>query len=149
MTDDDRKSPGPAGPLRLATGALAGALAGFTALAVAELASAAVRPQAGPVVAVGGAAIDRTPAAVKDWAVRNFGTADKLVLEFGILGVLALFALALGILALRFRRAGAAGVAVFGVIGALAAATRPDSHGPGDALPSLVGAGAGAVLRYD
>ncbi|MGW0564590.1 molybdopterin-binding oxidoreductase, partial [Streptomyces sp. NPDC003016] len=50
-----------------------GLLSGFAALAVAELVSAAVRPEAGPVTAVGGAAIDRTPAPVKDWAIRNFG----------------------------------------------------------------------------
>ncbi|KUN79866.1 molybdopterin-binding oxidoreductase [Streptomyces bungoensis] len=148
MTDDEKKPRKPSGALRLVAGALAGALAGFAALAVAELVSAAVRPQAGPVVAVGGAAIDRTPAAVKDWAVRNFGTDDKLVLQLGILAVLALFALALGIAALRFRRAGAAGVVLFGAVGALAATTRPDSRGLSDALPSLVGAGAGAVLLH-
>lgn len=130
MIDDDRKPNRSSGGLRLTAGALAGAVSGFAALAVAELVSAAVRPQAGPVVAVGGAAIDRTPPAVKDWAIRNFGTDDKLVLQLGILAVLALFAIALGILALRFRRAGAAGVLLFGVVGALAAATRPDARGP-------------------
>ncbi|MFJ9350907.1 molybdopterin-dependent oxidoreductase [Streptomyces sp. NPDC101237] len=148
MTDDDRTSHGPGGRLRLVAAAFAGAVAGFAALAVAELASAAVRPEAGPVIAVGGAAIDRTPTAVKDWAVRRFGTDDKLVLELGILAVLAVFAVALGMAALRFRRAGAAGVVLFGVVGAVAATGRPDSRGLADAVPSLVGAGAGAVLLY-
>ncbi|MET8943355.1 sulfite oxidase [Streptomyces sp. NPDC004542] len=148
MTDDEKEPRRTTGPLRTAAGALAGAVAGFAALALAELVSAAVRPQAGPVVAVGSAAIDRTPAPVKDWAVRNFGTDDKLVLEIGILAVLTLFACALGIVALRFRRAGAAGVVLFGIVGALAATTRPDSRGLSDALPSLVGAGAGAVLLH-
>ncbi|MEV7034157.1 molybdopterin-dependent oxidoreductase [Streptomyces sp. NPDC093272] len=148
MTDDDTTAHEPAGRLRLLAAALAGAVAGFAALAVAELASAAVRPEAGPVIAVGGAAIDRTPTAVKDWAVRHFGTDDKLVLELGILAVLAVFAVALGVAALRFRRAGAAGVALFGVVGAVAATGRPDSRGFADAVPSLVGAGAGAVLLY-
>ncbi|MEU3520711.1 molybdopterin-dependent oxidoreductase [Streptomyces sp. NPDC006654] len=148
MTDDDEKPRRPTGPLRLAASALAGVAGGFAAIAVAELVSAAVRPQAGPVVAVGGAAIDRTPAAVKDWAVRNFGTADKLVLQLGILAVLALFSMALGMAVLRFRRTGAACVLVFGAVGALAAATRPDTGGFTDTLPSLVGAGTGAVLLY-
>ncbi|MEU9974386.1 molybdopterin-dependent oxidoreductase [Streptomyces sp. NPDC051014] len=148
MTDDDTTAHEPAGRLRLLAGALAGAVAGFAALAVAELASAAVRPEAGPVIAVGGAAIDRTPTAVKDWAVRHFGTDDKLVLELGILAVLAVFAVALGVAALRFRRAGAAGVVLFGVVGAVAATGRPDSRGFADAVPSLVGAGAGAALLY-
>ncbi|MGW2730885.1 sulfite oxidase [Streptomyces sp. NPDC001494] len=146
MTDDEKEPRRPSGPLRVTAGALAGAVAGFASLATAELVSVAVRPQAGPVVAVGGAAIDRTPAAVKDWAVRNFGTDDKLVLQLGILAVLTLFACALGITALRFLRTGAAGVVLFGLVGALAATGRPDSRGPSDALPSLVGAGAGAAV---
>ncbi|MFE2045967.1 molybdopterin-dependent oxidoreductase [Streptomyces sp. NPDC059477] len=129
-------------------GALSGVLAGLAALAIAELVSAAVRPQAGPVVAVGAAAIDRTPAAVKDWAIRNFGTNDKLVLQAGILAVLALLALFLGIAALRFRRAGVAGVLLFGLVGAVAAATRPDASGPPDTVPSLAGAVAGAAVLY-
>ncbi len=131
----------------LAPGALSGLLAGYAALAVAELASAAVGPQAGPVVAVGGAAIDLTPGPVKDWAIRTFGTADKLVLRLGILAVLALLALALGVLALRHRRLGAAGVLLFGVVGAVAATSRPDATAI-DALPSLVGAVAGSGLLY-
>ncbi|WP_217251198.1 sulfite oxidase [Streptomyces sp. AC602_WCS936] len=133
---------------RLSLGALSGLLAGGAALAVAELVAAAVRPQAGPVVAVGGAAIDRTPAAVKDWAIRTFGTNDKLVLQLGILAVLALFAVALGVLAARHRRTGAAGVLVFGAVGAAAAVGRPDSTSLTDALPSVVGALAGAGLLY-
>ncbi|MFE0427648.1 molybdopterin-binding oxidoreductase, partial [Streptomyces sp. NPDC058953] len=108
----------------------------------------AVPPRAGGLGAGGGAALDGTPAAVKDWAIRNFGTDDKLVLQAGILTVLALFALCLGTAALRFRRAGAAGVLLFGIVGALAATTRPDSIGPPDALPSLVGAATGAVVLY-
>ncbi|WP_343240187.1 molybdopterin-dependent oxidoreductase [Streptomyces sp. SID12488] len=141
MTENEKKAP-------LLLGALSGVLAGFAALTVAEAVAGGVRPQAGPVVAVGGAAIDRTPATVKDWAIRNFGSDDKLVLQLGILAVLALFALALGILALRFRRTGAAGVLLFGVVGAIAATNRPDSTGVTDALPSVVGAAAGAVLLY-
>lgn len=46
---------------RGALAALSGLLAGFAALTVAELVSAAVRPEASPVTAVGGAAVDRTP----------------------------------------------------------------------------------------
>ncbi|MFF3415829.1 molybdopterin-dependent oxidoreductase [Streptomyces sp. NPDC002698] len=133
---------------RWALGALSGALAAFAALAVAELVAAAVRPQSSPVVAVGGASIDATPAPVKDWAIRHFGTNDKLVLELGILVVLAVAAPALGVLAVRFRRVGTAGVLLFGVVGAAAAVGRPDSVGLTDMLPSLVGAMAGALLLY-
>ncbi|MFI7340970.1 sulfite oxidase [Streptomyces sp. NPDC050085] len=131
---------------RLARGALSGLLSGYAAIAVAELVSAAVRPESGPVIAVGGAAIDRTPTAVKNWAIRHFGTNDKLVLQLGILAVLAVLALALGMLATRRRTAGSLGVLAFGAIGALAATGRPDSTGVHDALPSAAGAVVGAAL---
>ncbi|MFF1556583.1 molybdopterin-dependent oxidoreductase [Streptomyces sp. NPDC058279] len=132
--------------VRSARAASSGLLSGYAALAVAELASAAVRPEAGPVTAVGGAAVDRTPAALKDWAIRHFGADDKLVLRLGILAVLMLTAVALGLLALRHRRSASLGVLLLGVVGGAAAVTRPDSGGPADVLPSLVGALAGAAL---
>ncbi|MDQ0987994.1 DMSO/TMAO reductase YedYZ molybdopterin-dependent catalytic subunit [Streptomyces sp. V2I9] len=133
---------------RNALAALSGLLAGFAALAVAELVSAAVRPEAGPLTAVGGAAIDRTPVQVKDWAIRTFGENDKAVLQLGIVATLALLAVAIGLLALRHRRTGSLAVLVFGVVGTAAAVSRPDSTGLVDGLPSLVGAVAGAVLLY-
>ncbi|MGV9456602.1 molybdopterin-dependent oxidoreductase [Streptomyces sp. NPDC003635] len=148
MTDDKKEARALGAWTRPTAGAVSGGVAGFAALSVAELVSVAVRPQAGPVIAVGGAAIDRTPTAVKDWAIRNFGTDDKLFLQLGIFAVLALFALVLGMVALRFRRTGAVGVLLFGVVGAAAALTRPDAQGPVDALPSLVGAFVGAVTLY-
>ncbi|MFG3409480.1 sulfite oxidase [Streptomyces sp. NPDC048142] len=133
---------------RLCFGALSGLLAGYAALAVAELVAAAVRPESGPVIAVGGAAIDRTPSAVKDWAIRQFGTNDKLVLQLGILAVLCALALLLGVLATRRRRIGSLAVGAVGAVGALAATSRPDSTGVADALPSVVGAVAGVALLY-
>ncbi|MYT73381.1 hypothetical protein K377_07938, partial [Streptomyces sp. PsTaAH-137] len=133
---------------RLSLGALSGLLAGYAAIAVAELVSAAVRPESGPVIAVGGAAIDRTPPGVKDWAIRHFGTNDKLVLQLGILAVLTVLALVLGAVAARWRVIGSVGVLAFGVVGALAATSRPDSTSVSDALPSVVGAVVGAALLY-
>ncbi|MFC9583589.1 molybdopterin-dependent oxidoreductase [Streptomyces yangpuensis] len=133
---------------RAATGALAGLLAAFTALAVAELVAGLVRSAAGPVTVVGGAVIDRTPAAVKDFAIRTFGEDDKAVLQLGILVLLAVLAVGLGILALSHRRAGAAGVLFFGILGAVAALSRPDSNGIGAALPSIAGTVAGALTLY-
>ncbi|MFF2775928.1 molybdopterin-dependent oxidoreductase [Streptomyces sp. NPDC058052] len=134
--------------VRAAIGASAGLLAALTALAVAELVAGLVRPAAGPVTAVGGAVIDRTPASVKDFAIRTFGEDDKTVLQLGILAILALIAIAVGILALSHRRAGAVGVLLFGLVGATAALSRPDSTGIGDALPSVAGALAGAIALY-
>ncbi|WP_443732096.1 molybdopterin-dependent oxidoreductase [Streptantibioticus silvisoli] len=132
---------------RILFGLISGVLAGFAALAVAELASAAIRPESSPLAVVGGSVIDATPPALKDYAVRHFGTNDKFVLELGILVILALFALGLGVLSVRLRRTASAGVLLFGVIGVAAAATRPDSR-PTDVVPSLVGALAGTALLY-
>ncbi|MFI1655914.1 molybdopterin-dependent oxidoreductase [Streptomyces sp. NPDC020472] len=128
--------------------ALGGLVAAYVSLAVADLVAHRVRPEAGPVPAVGGAVVDRTPAVLKEWAIRAFGEDDKTVLQLGILILLALLALAVGLLALRHRLLGTAAVAAFGVLGALAAVTRPDSESAVDAVPSLVGAAAGALLLY-
>ncbi|MFD9358565.1 molybdopterin-dependent oxidoreductase [Streptomyces sp. NPDC060031] len=132
-------------------GALAvasGLLSGYAALAVAELAASLLRPRAGPLTAVGGAAIDRTPPALKDYAIRAFGENDKLVLRLGILAVLALSSAAFGLIALRHRRTGAAAVLAFGLAGAVAAVSRPDATGVADALPSVAGAVVGAAVLH-
>ncbi|WP_086826903.1 molybdopterin-dependent oxidoreductase [Streptomyces sp. NRRL B-24572] len=128
--------------------ALGGLVSAYVSLAVADVASFWVRPEASPVPAVGGTVVDRTPAALKEWAIRAFGENDKTVLQLGILLILALLALGVGLLALRHRLLGSAAVAAFGVLGALAAVTRPDSESAMDAVPSLVGAAAGALLLY-
>ncbi|PRH76878.1 molybdopterin-binding oxidoreductase [Streptomyces solincola] len=134
--------------LRPLLAALSGLLSGYAALAVAELVAGLVRPGTGPVTAVGGAAIDRTPAPVKDWAIRTFGENDKLALLWGMAVVIAVLAAALGLLAGRHRPAGVAGILLFGLVGALAATGRPDSDSLADALPSLAGAVAGAALLH-
>lgn len=130
-----------------ALAALGGLIAGFCSLAAAELVSALVRPEAGPVTAVGGAVIDRSPAALKEFAVRHFGTGDKLALELGIVVLLAVFAMAVGVLALHHRRTGSAAVLLFGAVGAVAAVGRPEGSAP-DALPSVVGAAVGAGVLF-
>ncbi|WP_405584440.1 molybdopterin-dependent oxidoreductase [Streptomyces sp. NBC_01190] len=133
--------------VRVGFGALAGLLAAAASLGVAELVAGAVRPAASPVTVVGGVVIDRTPVSLKDYAVRHFGTNDKLFLQLGIVAILTLFALALGVLALYFRRTGCAGVLAFGLVGALAAWSRPDRHRL-DVLPSLAGAVAGVAVLW-
>ncbi|WP_425086276.1 molybdopterin-dependent oxidoreductase [Streptomyces hainanensis] len=149
MRGEDGTNPEKA-PTRWLAGAahaLGGLLAAGAALAVAELVASGVRREAGPVTAVGGAVVDRTPAPVKDWAIETFGTHDKLVLRLGIVALLTLFAAALGLLAARHRRLAAAGVLLFGVVGVLAAAERPDA-GRFDAVPSACGAVGGALALY-
>ena len=128
-------------------GALAGLIAAGVALGVADLAAALVGPASSPVVAVGDAVITLTPEGAKEFAIRTFGENDKVALVVGTLILIALYSLLLGLVALRSRRVGAAGIALFGVVGAAAAVTRP-AGGVLDALPSVLGAlaGVGALL---
>ena len=130
---------------RTALGAAAGLAAALVALGTAELFAALVRPQASPVVAVGGSVIDATPVWLKNFAVRTFGTNDKPVLIGSILVVLLLLSLVTGALAVRRLAVGIAGVAVLGLVGAAAAVSRPDTQ-PLDPLPSVVGAVVGAIV---
>ncbi len=132
----------------LLRGASAGLAAAGLGVAVAELFAAATRPAAGPLVAVGGAVIDATPTAVKEFAVRELGTADKPVLLASIGLVLALFAAALGVLGQRRRGAVVAGAALLGAAGAGAALSRP-AGSVFYAVPSLLAAVvAGAALWW-
>ncbi|MGW4684039.1 molybdopterin-dependent oxidoreductase [Streptomyces sp. NPDC004244] len=126
-------------PRTLATGTACGVAATCAGLAVAQLAAAVVRPDAAPVTAVGGAVVDRTPVGLREWAVAQFGTADKLVLTLGVLAVLGLLAATAGVLALRHLPTALALVGAVGLLGALAAVSRPQASWQ-DALPSAVGA---------
>jgi DMSO/TMAO reductase YedYZ molybdopterin-dependent catalytic subunit len=123
--------------------ALTGVVASAVAVATGQLVAGMTNPGASPVVAVGSAVVDGTPGAVKDWAIRAFGSNDKLVLVGGIVVVLAILAAGIGLLARRRTAYGMAGVALFGLVGAVAAITRPDA-GALDVLPSVAAAGVGA-----
>ncbi|WP_250027482.1 molybdopterin-dependent oxidoreductase [Paractinoplanes maris] len=132
--------------------ALAGAVAGLVSagfgVAVAEVLAAATRPAAGPLVAVGGAVIDATPTAVKEFAVRELGTSDKPVL-LGVIGlVVAALAATAGIAGRRRRVVAVGGPALLGLMGAGAALSRPAAEAY-DVVPSLVGAAlAGLALWW-
>ncbi|MBF8188293.1 molybdopterin-dependent oxidoreductase [Nonomuraea sp. K274] len=125
-------------------GALAGLASGGVALGIAQLVAGFVGPETFPVVAVGDVTVDLTPAPVKDFAIRTFGASDKAVLIGGVLVVLAGVAALIGVLARRRLAYGFAGLGGFAVVGLLAVLTRPDTNGALDALPTLVGAFAGA-----
>ena len=112
-------------------------------MGVAQLAAGVTVPRAAPVLAVGQAAIDLTPTAVKTWATSSFGTADKDVLLTGVVAALALLAVIIGMAAVRRLAYGMGGLAVLAAAGAAAAVTRPGAS-PGWAFPVLIGAGAGA-----
>jgi DMSO/TMAO reductase YedYZ molybdopterin-dependent catalytic subunit len=122
---------------------VAGLLMAWVALGVGQLIAGIGRPQGSPVAAVGGAAIDGTPPAVKNFAISAFGSHDKMVLVLGILVVLAVFSAAVGVAATHRLRNGYVGLAIFTVVGLAAALTRPGAELV-DALPTLIGALAGA-----
>jgi hypothetical protein len=144
--DADRdRDRGSAGGL---TGPIAGAMTGFLAAAVAigvaTFAAAFVRPQASPIIAVGEAFIDRTPPALKNFAVEHFGENDKTVLLGGMYVTIAVLAMVLGCLARRNATIGVAGIAAFGLFGAFVAITRPESRAS-DVIPSVIGGLAGVA----
>ena len=126
------------------TYALAGILATLVGMAAGHLVASLLDPASSPVLAVGSTVIDLTPTPVKEWAVAQFGTADKPILVGSVmLGALLLAALG-GILA-RTRFALGAGVLVALVaLAGLAAVLRPGA-GALDAVPALVTAVAGVA----
>jgi DMSO/TMAO reductase YedYZ molybdopterin-dependent catalytic subunit len=135
-------------PLRRLAGAPAGLLAATTGMAAAHLVAGLTDPATSPVLAVGSQVIDLTPTPVKEWAVAEFGTADKPILVGSVLvGTLLLAALA-GILARRSLALGAALLVVLTGVAGFTAASRPET-GPGAVLPAAVALVVGvAVLSW-
>ncbi len=129
---------------RRATGAAVGVLAAAVALGVAELFAAVLGPGSSPIVAVGGAAVDASPEWLKSFAIRTFGSQDKMVLLIGIGVVLVLVVAILGAASVRRPRLGVVGSVVLGAVGAAAAVSRP-ANDLADAIPSIAGAAAGVV----
>ncbi len=108
------------------TAALVGLLGVAAALAAGHLVAGLVGPSASPFLAVGNTAIDFTPSPLKDFAVRTFGTYDKLVLLLGMAAVLAAVAVAAGLLSRSTPLPGTILAAVLGVLGLVAVLYRPD-----------------------
>jgi len=132
---------------RAGLGAIAGLLAAGTALGVGQLVAGLTGASGSPVVAVGELQIDFTPPWLKNFAIREFGPDDKLILVSGILVVLAIFAAVIGAAATRRMAYGLAGLGVFAAVGLTAAATRPTATVT-SLLPTLAAtAAAVAVLR--
>ena len=124
--------------------AWSGIAAAAAALGIGELTALGVSARSAPLVAVGAVVIDAVPAPVKAFAIRVFGTYDKLALQVGTVIIVIGVAAMLGVAARRRLWAGIAGISAFGVIGAIAALTRSGSS-TGWALPSVAAAVAGAL----
>ena len=141
---DSRREARQRGPV---VGAVTAFLAVAVAIGVSTLAAAFVRPQASPITVVGGVFVDRTPAAVRSFAVHHFGTHGRTVLLLGMYATLALVALVIGVLARRDAALGVAAIGAFSLFGAFVAITRPEGHVT-DVVPSVIGglAGVAALL---
>jgi DMSO/TMAO reductase YedYZ molybdopterin-dependent catalytic subunit len=96
------------------------------------------------VVAVGDKAITLTPEWLKEFGIRTFGENDKIVLVGTVLAAIVAYSLVVGLVSLRSRLLGVLGIALFAVLGVLAAATR-NAGSLVDGIPALVGAVVGVV----
>jgi len=125
-----------------------GVEAGVFTVGVATLLAALMTSQGlaggtpSPLVAVGGAFVDRTPPWLKDFAIATFGTHDKVALIVGMALFLIAVCAVIGIVGARRPTAGMVAFGFFGAIGMLAVATRPHS-GTLDLLPTVIGTAAG------
>ncbi|MFF4054076.1 molybdopterin-dependent oxidoreductase [Streptomyces chartreusis] len=133
---------------RIARGALVGLVAGAAGLAVGELVAVATGEASAPVTAAGDWAISITPTWLEQFAIRNFGSNDKTVLLIGVYVTLALAAVVDGVLARTRLTLASILTAVVGVVGAIAAVTRPAAE-TSWLFPSLLaGLAAALVLRW-
>ncbi|MFC5676544.1 molybdopterin-dependent oxidoreductase [Aeromicrobium endophyticum] len=103
-------------------GAIAGFLAAASGVAVGTAVAAPLQGVPSPIESVGNRAIDYAPPFLKEFAVKQFGTADKPVLIGGVIATLALVAIVAGIVGRRRPRVALAVVAVLGGIAIVAAA---------------------------
>jgi DMSO/TMAO reductase YedYZ molybdopterin-dependent catalytic subunit len=112
--------------LSVARAVVVGILGVAAALAAGHLAAAFIDPGASPTLAVGNSAIDLTPLPLKDFAVRTFGTKDKLVLLSGMGVFLLLAAMAAGLVSRRTPWPGTVFAVFLGALGCAAVYFRPN-----------------------
>lgn len=128
-----------------------GVAAGALTLGTAELVAGLVSRfgwsggEPSPVLAVGGAFIDLTPAWLKDAAISAFGTRDKQVLGLGMVIVLLAMCATVGMLLHRHPRRALGLWVVLGALGLAGVVTRPNAVWQ-DALPTVLGTVAGLAL---
>jgi len=116
-------------------------------MAAGHLAASLLNPAASPVLAVGSTVIDLTPTPLKEYAVREFGTADKAILLSSVIGVTFLLAALAGVIARRsFTIAAAMLLGLVAVAGAMAM-LRPVAEGV-DLLPAAAAAVVGLSVLW-
>ena len=123
-------------------GALAGLVSAGVLFAVAQLISLFFGSASAPLTSVGSAFIDFTPAWLKNFAVENFGTNDKMILLLSMGVAAAVLSAVAGMVARRLFSAGAAMVIVLALVMAAAIITRSGAAIT-DLFPLVVGTAAG------
>ncbi len=121
-----------------------GVVSTLLGMAAAHLVAALLVPSSSPVLAVGSTVIDLTPTPMKEWAIRQFGTADKLILVGSVILAVLVLAGVAGVLARRRLALGAGLLVLLVTLAAVAAMLRPTA-GFLDLLPSLVAAVTGVL----
>ena len=124
--------------------AVSGVLAAAAGMAVGHLVAAFVNPAASPVLAVGSTVIDATPTPIKEWAVRNFGTADKPVLLGSVTLVVVIAAAVIGLVSRTKPSLANILVVALAALAGLAAWFRPASA-TFDIVPAFVTAIVGVI----
>lgn len=117
--------------------AAAGVLAGAVGMSAAHLTAALLTPASSPALAVSTAVIDATPTPVKEWAVRELGSADKPILIGSVLLVTIAFTAAIGVVARRHLRLGVALTAGLVLLAGVAVVRQP-LFTIADLVPTLV-----------
>jgi len=113
-------------------------------IGVSTLAAGLLKTRFSPVSAMGTVFIDRTPAALRNFALHHFGAQGRTVLLLGMYAVFAVVAIVIGVLARRAAAVGVAGVAAFTLFAEFVVITRPGGQVAGIA-PAIIGGMAGVV----
>lgn len=139
--------PGPDEHRRRTIGRFAAALSGLSAaavvLGVGELVAALIAPDASPFLATGATVVDRTPRALREFAIEQFGTRDKPALFLCMGAVMVALAVTAGLLERR-RPYGSVLLAGLAVAVGIAVMQRPNATAA-FAVPILLGAIAGIL----
>jgi DMSO/TMAO reductase YedYZ molybdopterin-dependent catalytic subunit len=128
--------------------AVAGVAAAGLGTAAGQVLGTLLDPASAPLQAVGATVIDLAPAGLKEWAISTVGTADKPLLVLTVVVALCVVGAVAGIGSARRTLTGDLLFAGLGLLGVLAALTRPDATLL-DALPSVLAAAVAiGVLRW-
>jgi DMSO/TMAO reductase YedYZ molybdopterin-dependent catalytic subunit len=145
MTETTTKTRRRAQRRTLALASLAGVVSAGSLLAVSELFTLILGRAASPLIAVGQFVIDIVPKWAKDLVIALFGTNDKIVLLLSLGLAVFIAACVGGVLQYVRPPLGIVVVVIAGGLATAAVVTRAGA-GPVDAIPTIVGAIAAAVV---